>query len=890
MRWWTLLLFVVAACNVEPRMIVDPAPPTDAGMVTRDGGTRDGGSDCRLGQVTCGANEFCGADGLCVSRTRGCRYSAQCASGDVCVKSIAATSTVTPGVCAARPNGCQADADCDGRCLGLGVCGPEADRFVVVGTTPSPVLTCADARDCGPGSTCRRSECSRCQADEDCLGGLTCDDGVCAEAATCLSDADCYGGNVCAESARCERPTAGCTIDSDNDFATGAVPLEDGWYGDLTICGEDVDWYTVEIPHLEGVYVVITATSSYTTLDVEIDPPPETQGLVRSLELPNVVAFAVPQVFLDGPDSTTTLNFAVGTLDTNARYTVEVIADRRGCADALDLFGDRAEHALRAPANVSFERIGCPNGVDRVAVDALADDQVIVSGAWTSPSMDVDFFLRASAGDLVATTPTVASTSEETVTSVVLTSADRLTVEANTRRVPTQGTAYTMSVSRDLGTREAICANPPDLVLSNGMASVTESFTGASNLGRPECAENVDCSAGELCALYSEYERRDRLYRITPPTAPSVLTASVRPVNRAAARMSVALLSSCEDDTSDLVCNASPLVRNATSIERQLTTPDPMFLMVSSDGEIEDFDFQLDVAVETIQVPPNDACFDAEDLAASGTRRVATYGADNKDQLRETGLCGAATDGAGPDRFYRMSLAARERAAVELTGPQGGFLWAGTSCAAMTETCTTAATIASDFSSPIAITTFEPGIDQTFYVAVDGLRRGTQGAWQMRTIREPELECLNDGDCVAPLRCDDYACRAVPTADTCPGDTVMLTNGFASISGSTGAANNRFAPTCGGSASPDVVYAVTLPAGLDEAAFRIADARFDPLLAVRFGRCDADPNEACVDDVRYPDVLLPEVRVEAPAAGTYYVIVDAFAGEGPFTLEIETTP
>lgn len=872
-------------------MIIDPDPPVDGGTVVRDAGFRDGGSDCRLGQVTCGPDEFCGADGSCASLMRGCRYSSQCASGDVCVKPIAATSSVTPGSCAPRPNGCAVDADCDGRCLGVGVCGPAADRFVVVGAAPSPVLSCADARDCAPGQVCRRAECGRCQVDDDCAGGLECSaSGVCEEPASCLSNADCYDGNVCGMTATCERPTADCGLDAENDFASGATPLEEGWYGGLTVCGDDVDWYSVEIPHLYGAFVVITATASHTTLDVEIDPPLETTGSVRSLELPNVVAFAVPQVFLADTSATTTLWFAVGTLDTNATYTVEVIADRRGCADALDLFGDRAEHALSAPVNVAFERIGCPNGVDRVAVDALADDQVIVSGTWTSPSMDVDFFLRGSGGSVVSTTGTVASNETETVTSVVLTAADRLTVEANTRRAPTPGTPYTMTVSRDLGTREAVCANPPDLVLSNGMSSTTETFAGASNLGRPECPASADCSAGALCALYSEYERRDRLYRITPPSAPAVLTASVRPLNRAAARMSVALLSSCEDDTMDLVCNSSPLVRNATSIERQLTTADPVFLMVSSDGEIEDFSFTLDVAVEPVQMPLNDMCFDAEDLAVSGTQRVATYGAANDDQLREAGICGAAADGAGPDRFYRMTLAARERAALELTGPQGGYVWAGTSCAAMTQTCTTAATIEEDFSSPIAIATFEPGIDQTFYVAVDGLRQGTVGSWTLRTIREPELQCLNDEDCVSPLQCDDYACRPVPAADVCPGEAVTLVNGFASISGSTGAANNRQAPRCGGSLSPDVVYAVTLPAGLTDVAFRIADARFDPLLAVRFGRCDADPNEVCVDDVRYPDVLLPEVRIEAPPAGTYYVIVDAFAGEGPFTLEIETAP
>ncbi len=889
MRWVVPFLLVLVACDVEPRDEPTPTTTADAGPNDRDGGVRDGGADCRLGQVTCGANEFCTADGICAVRNRGCAYSADCAAGDVCVKPFVSTSTVNPGACAARPNGCSTDAECgDGRCLGVGVCGPQADRFEVSGTSPVPVLACSDDRVCGPGSVCRGTECGRCQEDDDCPRRLACGaDGYCAEQPSCLSDDDCFEGNVCGLDALCARPTMACASDPGNDFASGAIVLSDGWYGGGTICGDDVDWYTVDIPHLYGAFVVVTATSAYATLDVEIDAPSQTTGFVRTLDLPNVVAFAVPQVFLDDPDGVASLYFSVATLDVNADYTVEVIADRRGCADALDMYGDRAEHALAAPPNVAFERIACPNGTDRVAVDALDGDQVIVSGAWTSSSLDVDYFLRASDGGLVTTTPTVASTSEETVTSNVLQAADRLTVEAQTRLAPTGGTAYTMSVTRDLGTREAVCQNPADLILSNGTASVMDTFTGASNLGRPAC-EPVEFCSGALCETYAAYDRRDRLYRVQPPMVPAVLTASVRPLDRAAARMSVALLSTCLDDASDVACNSSPLVRNGTSFEAQLTEAGPVFLMVSSDGEIEDFDFQLDVTVEPIAPPLNDACFDAAELATTGSQRVATYGAMNNDQLRQSGICGAATSGAGPDRFYRMTLGARERAAVELTGPQGGYLWAGTSCAAMTETCTTAATIETDFTQPVAITTFEPGADQTFYVAVDGLTRVIEGTWTLRTVREPQLECLNDEDCGGALRCDDYACRPIPASDVCPGQAVTLTNGFVSIQGSTGAATDDYALSCGVAGAPDVVYAVTLPAGLSDAAFRISDARFDPLLSVRRGSCTSDPAEVCVDDVRYPDVLLPEVRLEAPAAGTYYVIVDAFAGEGPFTLEIET--
>jgi hypothetical protein len=47
---------------------------------------------------------------------------------------------------------------------------------------------------------------------------------------------------------------------------------------------------------------------------------------------------------------------------------------------------------------------------------------------------------------------------------------------------------------------------------------------------------------------------------------------------------------------------------------------------------------------------------------------------------------------------------------------------------------------------------------------------------------------------------------------------------------------------------------------------------------------------ACNDDVVFKKLVLPDATVMNPPAGTYYIIVDGFAGKGPFTLEVLTTP
>lgn len=885
-----LSLLLLVACTVEPRDVYVEPPPFDAGT-PRDAGVVDAGASCRFGEVICGPSEYCGPDGFCVPVPTGCASTSDCRPGDVCVRPLVGTSSVTPGVCGARPNGCETDADCAGRhCLGTGVCGPVADRFVVKDRQPVLVPACATSRDCGPLLVCADGECGACQDDSECPRRLACDSGACVERPSCLDDQDCYEGRVCGNQATCERAPGACTPNTNDDDASLANFLTDGAYEGFSICGSDVDWYELAVPNLEGAFVTITSSASYATLDVEVVTPDALRdATISRLDLPGVVAFAIPQVVLDGPGGEVRVFFGVSTFDRDAEYRIEIRRDRIACADVLDLYGD-LDMPPFAPVNEAFDRLGCPEDVDRVRVDTLASDRLTASASWTTSSMDVDFTLTDGAGAAVTTSPNSTDNSRESVSTDLLTASGVLSVEATANDAPANGQTYTSSVSRDLGSRQAVCATPTALLLVNGMASATGSFTGGANLGRPACDPDPNCFSN--CERYAPYERRDVLFRIRPPITPALLVANVVPRTTEAVRLSIGLLSTCDDDESDLACNAAALPRRPTSIEAQLEQPGDVFIMVSSDGTTEDFDFDISVLVEPITMPANDACFDATDLPATGTRLVSTYGAANDDQLRmSVPVCGAAGDGAGPDRFYRMSLGARERAAVELTGPRGGYVWAGLGCTAMTETCTTASSIAEDFSSPVAIATFEPGRDQTFYIAVDGLARDREGVYTLRTIREPELQCLNDGDCTGGLRCDDYACRPVPANDTCPGTAVTLDgNGYAQIVGSTGAANDSQAVTCAGAGAPDVVYAVTIDPGFSEVAFRITDAKFDPVLAVRPTTCAGDPGEICNDDVRFPDILLPEVRIESPSGGVYYVIVDAFAGEGTFTLEIEGTP
>ena len=183
---------------------------------------------------------------------------------------------------------------------------------------------------------------------------------------------------------------------------------------------------------------------------------------------------------------------------------------------------------------------------------------------------------------------------------------------------------------------------------------------------------------------------------------------------------------------------------------------------------------------------------------------------------------------------------------------------------------------------------------------LDGAGATDQGLYDLRTVRN--AQCLADADCQgsgfnlcngSPCRCDDYQCALAPANDRCPGTLIDLgPSGFgaARIQGSTGAATDDH-QICVGFEQPDVVYAVTVPEGASELVARIVDATFDPAMEIRQDTCvDGGGSVRCVDDVRYPDVLLPEIRIPDPEAGTYYIVVDAFADEGAFTMDVELLP
>lgn len=871
----------ITACTIEPK--VYNFPPIDAGP--RPDATVDSGvPTCLDGAVVCAATDYCTPAGTCAQKPTTCSAGDECLGGEACAIPAVPTSSKTPGRCVAATWRCGDDQACGAgqRCTDLGFCARIATHFRINDGAPAPIATCNVPADCGAGGLCVNGQCALCATNADC-GGLRCQEGRCVEAETCAGESTCYPANQCA-GGRCVRTTEGCTPNPNDDSKDRAEELQAGLhYLDRSVCGDEIDWLRVKQNANAGVTVVFDGLTAELAIQVEDVLGDEVEA--THLNLPGLYAIRVPV----GEGPARDLYLRVSSRDVSGDYGITVESTPGLCAgDALDLYGDgEPSRALIGPNNQAMVRRHCAGGTDLLAVEVEAGDQLRPETLTTTYSDLSLAIVGANGVDQTTSSTRSAAGAGHRIRAFGprATIAGTSFVQLRSSRAPSAGLVHQLTVGRALGARQVACNAPVDLNLTGTPSTVSGTLTGAVDLGAPSCASDPLCS-GDNCARYATAAAAEVLYRVNPSAGRSVLRATVNP-GTPSAQLALALLSSCDDDASATTCDRAPLPGRSVALEAELSGTAPVFLVVSGDNAA---DFELSAALEVIESPSNEQCAAATALPTSSLSPVSTFGAADDLQLgTNSAVCSASqTTGLGPDRFYLLELDAGERAAVELTGPRGGLLWAGRSCLNLTVTFTAA--VAIDFSNPVARATFEPAEATAYFVAVDGLETTDRGTYQLRSVREPELECLNDADCTRPLRCDDYRCVAVPSNDLCPGTRIDLTSNLVRITGSTGAANDDLVPSCTGGTSPDVVYRIPVPAGLSELVVRISEARFDPALAVRFEQCTSSIEELCNDDVRFPDVLLPEVRVAQPEGGTYYVVVDAFAGEGTFTLEVEAIP
>jgi hypothetical protein len=270
-------------------------------------------------------------------------------------------------------------------------------------------------------------------------------------------------------------------------------------------------------------------------------------------------------------------------------------------------------------------------------------------------------------------------------------------------------------------------------------------------------------------------------------------------------------------------------------------------------------------AQATVQVSSTlgDTCQDAFLAAASGSFSGDTRTA--RDDYSASNACTGYTS-AGPDVVYRVALGAGDRLLASLS-PVGASwdasLYLVSSCASIAQSCVAG----QDNGNPeeLDYTAVTAG---DYFLVVDGY-----------------------GSAAGPYRLDLTLNPAPLVNDTCAGAIDARAGGL--FVGTTQSARDDYSPRASGSggctghaaAGGDVVYRVVLAAG--ERLRASLDAAWDASLYL-VTDC-AMPAASCVagQDDGNPEAL----DFVAPAAGTYFLVVDGAGGaRGAFTLTVSVSP
>jgi len=898
-----LAVALVTGCDVSPSDFETDRPrPFDAGP---DAGPAP--IDCDADPSSCDVGFTC-RGGECVPRTD-CTVELPCAPGDECRRPDP-TETST-GTCGVPADHCESSDDCGGRrpvCTGVDRCGADVDG---VGASLAGELSfevrCRDAIDCG-GGVCLDGLCAPCAVDAEC-GARRCDEGRCVKLDACDGDAACDPFESCIERR--------CVADVDCTELASDTPILPGTYTDLVVC--DVPHrFEASRPQSEAVRFVITSSTAVDLqVDVRVDDEPVE---ARRLDLPGLVAFDIPYGTETG---SRTIDLEVVGRNGPAPYSLRMEPLTPPCAeDPLSLLGgeppirttDRRFALRMCPARRS-DRPGPGEEPDREArwqrgrlrrlslpadegetVQFLGEYDAGATFPWTPPpgvewsdARELCFVDKLPVGSTVDRSNCLSARVIDDRGDVVdgavevddfgrfagaidvgAGGAPRLEIRAS-NSVVSSGVDLDVFLGSTTAERESACSGADTIP-----PGPTELTVGSTDLG------------GVVCEVGWPEDAFDVVRRLDLGGVPSRVRVEIEPVSGPPAEISAGLLTQCTSAV------AAPCIRGFLPgrpiVLDTFSDGEPLTLMVGADRP--DVGLRVSVTQTPESVPANDRCIDAllvppdgSDDAPIHREEVYTGAATNTSSITGEASCAPAGFGRGPDRYYTVSFSSR--AEVSLRGPPGGLLWSTLDCADAEAGCRDA--VATTLRQPKVSTIL--GADTPF-VLVDGVEPDDFGAFELSVAADPECTRATElGDCLADEQCDGNVCVEVDgrVENRCPGSPLALIDGRAAVTGSTGAATNDFESACA-SAGPDVVYAVEVPSGTERFVARIPRADFDASILVRRRLCPSAAEQWCNDDVDPVFDPRPEVAIDAPAAGTYFIVVDAAAGEGEFRLEVDAAP
>ncbi len=325
----------------------------------------DWGLDCDT-HDECALGEFC-VQGLCRSgdEVTPCANDAECPAGRYC--------NMDRLVCE-EDLGCFDDSRCpeDYYCnTGTGRCERSCTEETAEELCPEGFIChggrcveCVEDDDCGAGLTCDpdagrcRGE-DHCFSDRDCLRPLVCNrkTGQCTEQPPpCVSNQDCITGEACElRSGRCV--SKDCVPDAfePNGTMEEAAEIGPGLYSNLTLCGDEEDWFTTPLDAGDSISVTVS--------------PPALGGSNYSVVLlspggERVLAHGNLQV-----DSTVDREgdylIRVSTLDSRSTYGLQVLVSRgRPCDDDYLEPNDDVTEAAEIYEGAWYNLKKCPGNDD----------------------------------------------------------------------------------------------------------------------------------------------------------------------------------------------------------------------------------------------------------------------------------------------------------------------------------------------------------------------------------------------------------------------------------------------------------------------------------------------------------------------------------------------
>jgi hypothetical protein len=323
---------------------------------------QQGGQTCAV--QLCGSARDCNPGQRCNGRTFVCEADLGCASGDSC-----------PAGTACNP----ASGACDPACT--------ADTAVQICGAVTPCVggrcvQCEKDADCGPGLACNlgAGRCegpSACRTSRDCAVPLVCDraTGSCAP-----PRGPCDSNEQCADDERCDSRLGQCVpgacapdrFDPNGSQAT-AAPLKPGSYPQLTLCGREEDWFSLQLLSGDTVQAV-SGADPLGSFDLQLI---DNFGAV--LEEGSVAV-----EHLAGRDGTYYLR--ARTNDASALYGLRIdVAHGAACAHNPAEPHPTAQQALPLSTGQSYSWAVCPGEATWFALRAAAAGQ----GADVTASLDV---------------------------------------------------------------------------------------------------------------------------------------------------------------------------------------------------------------------------------------------------------------------------------------------------------------------------------------------------------------------------------------------------------------------------------------------------------------------------------------------------------------------